>query len=124
MADQESDMTKQPILPYYAKTFKESDILSLRFIADATDSNGLAASKSKIRVPVTFRNTRTGAVYEAILSNAGDYKFTFRSDGTVFTAGVEGEWGYFQVPLGLEMKLGQRNPFNSRVLISPYNNAT
>lgn len=112
-------MSKLPILPYFSKTFKENDILALHVITDATD--GLDISDSKVRIPVTFRNTRTGAVYEALLTPKD---MTFKADGTTFTNGVEQEWGYYQVPLGLELKLGQKNAFNSRVLISPYDDTT
>lgn len=118
MSDQETDITKQPIMPLYGKVFNEDDYLVLHVTSDATD--GLDASDSKVRVPVTFYNTRTGAEFDATLGYAGVYKFTFVADATTFTAATEKEWGYFQIPAGLKAKLGQKNPFNSRVLISPY----
>ncbi len=118
MSDQETDITKQPILPYYEKLFYKDDYLIVTVTTDATD--GLNASASKVRVPITFRNIRTGAITDASLGYAGPQKFVFVADGTIFTAAVEKDWGEFQIPAGLELKLGQRNPFNSRVLISPY----
>jgi len=119
MGDNETDITKQPILPHYnSPVFKKDDYLTISLISDANAAIG--ASVSKIRLPVTIRNTRTGAVTDTTLGYAGVLKFTFVADGTSFIAATEKEWGYFQIPAGLELKLGHKNSFNSRVLISPY----
>ena len=122
MSDNETDITKQPILPHYnSPLFKKDDYLTISLVTDATD--GIVASSSKVRVPVTIRNTRTGAITDTTLGYAGVLKFTFVADATTFTAATEKEWGYFQIPAGLELKLGQKNSFNSRVLISPYDDS-
>jgi len=118
MEANKTDPTKLPILPKYNKVFSQDDLLVLHLMTDGTD--GIDASDSKVQVPVTFENTRTGAVYDATIGYAGEYKFTFVADATAFTAAVDKEWGYFRIPAGLRMKLGQKNSFNSRALISPY----
>jgi hypothetical protein len=119
MKDNPTDMTKLPVLPYYGVVFKEQDYLAIEVKTDAADGLDASDSALLIRVPVTCRNKRTGAIYETSIGYAGNDKFTFVADGTLWAAGELKEFGYYQVPYGVELKLGQKNPFNSRVVIVP-----
>jgi hypothetical protein len=118
MEAQKDEFDKLPILNYYKKRFEPYDYLAIELIVDSSD--GIDYTDSYIEVPVTFRNKRTGQVFEDTLTVAGDRKFTMLADATAFVAGQLKEWGYFQIPDGLELKLGHKEKFNSRVLIVPY----
>jgi len=120
MSDNETDITKNPILPKYSKVFEENDYLVLQINSDAALALSTTDSAAKIRVPVTMFNKRTGQPFESHIMGTvnSQYHFTFTDATTV--AGVYYTWGIFQLPLGLRMKLGTANAFNSKVLISPY----
>lgn len=118
MNDQSDEFDKLPILPYFQKTFNPYDYLCIELITEGSD--GVDYTDSKIEVPVTFKNLRTGQVFEDTLRVAGDRKFTMLADATAFVATQLKEWGYFQIPDGLQMKLGMKEKFNSRVLIAPF----
>lgn len=106
-----ADITKLPIMPKYNKVFDENDFLILDVMPD-TGAAIINASSTAI-VPVTMYNKRTKQKFESQIGKAGQYKFTF-TDGTTVT-GVYYQFGVFQLPLGLQMKLGQDNAFNSKV---------
>jgi len=66
-----------------------------------------SANLHQIRVPVTFRNVRTGVVYEKTL-NYADFTTHFASDvaSPVMIAGIWYDWLSYTVPAQSEMKLG------------------
>jgi hypothetical protein len=106
------DVTKLPILPKYNKVFDENDYL----ILDVMPTTGAAIVDAGciIRVPVTMYNKRTKQKFESVVdARAGQYHFTLTA-GTTVTS-VYYQFGVFQLPLGVQMKLGQDNAYNSKV---------
>lgn len=106
------DMTKLPILPKYQKVFDENDYLILDVMPDT--GAAIVDAGSIIFVPVTMYNKRTKQKFESVIhSRAGQYHFTLTAGTTV--TGVYYQFGTFQLPLGLQMKLGLDNAYNSKV---------
>jgi hypothetical protein len=108
-----NDVTKLPIVPKYSKVFDENDYLILDVMPDT--GHAVANASCTCVVPVTMYNKRTKQKFESQIGKAGQYAFTF-TDGTTVT-GVYYQFGVFQLPLGLQMKLGQDNAFNSKLNI-------
>jgi hypothetical protein len=118
MSDNETDITKNPIIDKYSKIFEENDYLILQFAEDTATATTASNMGAKCRVPVTMFNKRTLQKFVTHITYGGPYSFTF-TDATG-VAKVYFNWGLFQVPLGMRMKLGWDNAYNSKVLISPY----
>lgn len=81
---------------------KEDDKLVLMFKPDADIASG--SDILTLRIPVTFRNIRTGVVYEKTLVG-GD----FEDDGTIDKVCTAGDWvdlDEYIVPAQSELKLG------------------
>lgn len=122
-------MDKLPILNYYAggKKFLPKDYLTIDVLSSVGTSihtaQGSPAGLSKIEVPATAYNTRTGGrTYPIKITGRGGtgYKFTWVTEATYETiiVGQRKEIAYFQVPDGLRFVLGFKNAFNSRILMS------
>jgi hypothetical protein len=117
MSDNLTDITKLPIMEKYSTLFREGDYLLLQIAEDTAAALSAVTTATNFRVPVTMRNIRTGQVFPSVIGYYGTNKFTF-TDATG-VASVYYTWGKFQLPLGLNMKLGQDNAYNSKVLINP-----
>lgn len=100
-----SDPQQMPKVKKHLSTvLKQDDKLVLMFNSDGAQT-GAASDLLTLRIPVTFRNVRTGVVYEKTLV-AGD----FAGDGDMSTqnlvAGTWTELDYYTVPAQSELKLG------------------
>lgn len=116
---QKSDLTKMPICPYVNRpVFKPKDYLVLRLKPDGADT--IVLTSSTVYIPVTFRDVRTGAVYERYLTGTDFSENDGGTDGIAYAAAQEMDFAYYQVPDGVEMKLGHRIAQNSRICIAMY----
>jgi hypothetical protein len=101
-------------LPKYNKVFDENDYLILDVMPDT--GAAIADAGTIAMIPVTMYNKRTKQKFESFIhARSGQYHFTLTAGTTV--TGVYYQFGVFQLPLGLQMKLGCDNAFNSKVNI-------
>lgn len=123
MKDQLTDPTKMAICPYVNRpVFKPDDVLMIRLKAVGADT--IVLSSSTVRIPVTKRDIRTGAVYDDVLVE-GDFAETDGgTDGLAFAAAEEGDFAKYTVPAGTEMKLGHKIAQNSRICVVPYDDTS
>ena len=119
MSDNETDPTKMTICPFHERPlFREKDLLIISLKAVGSDTIELA--DSKIRIPVTMWDSRAKVEQTKNLTKHDFAEVDGGTDGIAFVAGVEADFAKFEVPSGMKMLLGQRNPINSRIMISPY----
>ena len=83
---------------------KQDDKLVLMFNSDGAQT-GAASDLLTLRIPVTFRNVRTGVVYEKTLV-AGDFDGDGDMSAQNLVAGTWTELDYYVVPAQSELKLG------------------
>jgi len=117
-----------PIMNYYAggKKFNPKDYVTIDVVSTVGTSihtaQGSPAGLSKLEIPATAYNTRTGGkTYPIKLTGrGGEYKFTWVTEATYETivVGTRAEIAYYQVVDGLRFVLGHKNAFTSRALIS------
>ena len=121
---EELEKDKRPIMPYYAggKKFLPKDYLTVDVESSVGTSihyaEGSPAGVSRVRIPMTAYNRRTGGKsYPIVIGNRTVPLMTMDSVATYTTivVGTRKEFGYYQIPDGLEMVLGQKNAFNSRI---------
>lgn len=125
MSANETDITKQLIMPFInSPVFKKDDklVIWLKTVAaDVVEVNPDDVDlTAKVQIPVTIRNIRTGVISRTYLNGAD---FTDLSTSPSFAAGVGKEWCQHTILAGNEMKLGHKYAFNSRVMISPYDDS-
>ena len=83
---------------------KQDDKLVLMFKTDGAQT-GAANDELTLRIPVTFRNIRTGVVYEKTLV-AGDFAGDGDMSAQNLVVGVWAELEYYVIPAQSELKLG------------------
>jgi len=100
-----NDPQKMPKVKKHLSTvLKQDDKLVLMFNSDGAQT-GAASDALTLRIPVTFRNIRTGVVYEKTLV-AGDFAGDGDMSAQNLVAGVLTELDYYTVPAQSELKLG------------------
>jgi len=100
-----NDPQKMPKVKKHLSTvLKQDDKLVLMFNSDGAQT-GAASDVLTVRIPVTFRNIRTGVVYEKTLV-AGDFAGDGDMSAQNLVAGVLTELDYYTVPAQSELKLG------------------
>jgi len=100
-----NDPQKMPKVKKHLSTvLKQDDKLVLMFNSDGAQT-GAANDALTVRIPVTFRNIRTGVVYEKTLV-AGDFAGDGDMSAQNLVAGVLTELDYYTVPAQSELKLG------------------
>jgi len=100
-----NDPQKMPKVKKHLSTvLKQDDKLVLMFNSDGAQT-GAASDALTVRIPVTFRNIRTGVVYEKTLV-AGDFAGDGDMSAQNLVAGVLTELDYYTVPAQSELKLG------------------
>ena len=100
------------------RVFKENESVCISLILVAED--GIDYTDSIVEVPITTKDVKTGEKGEIWLGNSGQHQFTFVADGTIFQAGVQKLWAYWDVPKGMNAVLGHKTAFTSRLYIIPY----
>ena len=102
-----SDPQQMPKVKKPLSTVLKQDDKLVVMLKSPTLTVAGAANLHQIRVPVTFRNIRSGVVYEKTL-NYGDFETSFESDviSPIMAAGVWYDWLTYTVPAQSEMKLG------------------
>ena len=97
---QQMPKVKKPL----STILKQDDKLVLMFKSDGAQT-GAANDDLTLRIPVTFRNVRTGVVYEKTLVS-GDFAGDGDMSAQNLVAGVWTELDYYTVPAQSELKLG------------------
>ena len=107
---------KLPIVDFFMrkKIWRQGDIMYIDWEPVGTDDWVVASSI--MSVPVTFKNMRTGNYEEAEIELVGKYAWTTTLVGT---AGVRVEICKYVIPDGMQMVLGHKRAFNSRLLLNP-----
>lgn len=119
MSNQETDLTKQVVMPFINKpVYREDDKLVIWLKCVASDT--VVLSSSKVQIPVTTRNTRTGVINRTYLDENDFSEVDGGTDGIAFVADTGAEFASYTIPAGVELKLGHVYSFNSRIMISPY----
>jgi hypothetical protein len=118
---------KLPILNYYSggKKFHPKDYLSVDVVSTVGTTihyaQGSPAGLSKIEIPCTAWNTRTGGKTYPIkvAGRAGNFLMLWNTVATYETIVLakRAELASYQVEDGLRFVLGHANAFNSRILI-------
>ena len=102
-----TDPQQMPKVKKHLSTvLKEDDKMLIRIKPVGAQVVG-AANLHEIRIPVTFRNIRSGVVYEKTL-NYADFTTFFASDvaSPVMVANQWYDWLVYTVPAQSELKLG------------------
>ncbi len=104
----ESDPQKMPkVKKGLSPVMREDDRLALMFRPDAAYTADKTADVITLRVPVTFRNIRTGVVYEKTLTaldfNSAD---KYMPEDTAMSAATWYIVDYYTIPAQSEIKLG------------------
>jgi hypothetical protein len=99
---QQMPKVKKPL----STILKQDDKLVIMLKAAGAQVVG-SANLHQVRIPVTFRNVRTGITYEKTL-NYADFTTKFASDlaSPVMIAGNWLDWLEYTIPAQSEMKLG------------------
>ena len=107
----------QPIVDYHKgrKTFRTGDILFIDALVDASDDWVVATSK--ISVPVTIKNTRTGKKEDAELELTGKYALTTSADSLVTLSTARLRIAWYTIPEGMALVLGKQRAHNSRLMV-------
>ena len=121
--DGKADSRLLPVVPYRPtpRIFKSKDYLEIHLILPSADT--IVTADSYVRVPVTIKNTRLNVKNPDFVTaglTKGAREFSDNSDGLVFLANAEKMAWYYQVPDNTELVIGHVAPFNSRMLIAPY----
>ena len=121
--DGKSDSRLLPVVPYRPtpKIFKSKDYVEIWLVLP--DADTVVTADSYVRVPVTIKNTRLKTKHPDFITaglTKGAREFSDNSNGLAFLAGTEKMAWYYQVPDGTELVIGHLTPFNSRMLIAPY----
>ena len=111
--DISTDPRQQIIMPKSKDMLEEDDklILEVNLMAASNVDYGSAEAWTKIRIPVTVRNKRTGTVFERILRHP-DFA---SADVTIGTANVWQAIGTYTVSAQEQVKLGWNIAENSRI---------
>lgn len=100
-----SDPQQMPKVKKHLSTvLKQDDKLVLMFKSDGAQT-GAASDLLTLRIPVTFRNVRTGVVYEKTLV-AGDFTGDGDMSAQDLVVGTWAELDSYVVPAQSELKLG------------------
>ena len=107
------------------RIFKPKDYLEVHLTCVGSDT--VVTAGSYVRIPVTMKNLRTGDKYPTFLTGgltAGANAVSDNGAGLVMVAGEKKMAWYYRILDGMEMVIGHEAPFNSRVLISAYDDTT
>ena len=121
--DGKADVRLLPFVPYRPKPriFKSKDYLEIHLILP--DADTIVTADSYVRVPVTIKNIRLNEKHPDFVTagkTVGAREFSDNSDGLAFLAGEKKMAWHYQVPDGTDLVIGHVVPFNSRMLIAPY----
>lgn len=101
----ETDMQKMPKVKKHLSTIlREDDKLVIQVKADTDVAVDVDDDDQKIMVPVTFRNTRTGTVYEKTLAY-GDFTAKVAAD-TTLKSGIWYDYLTYTIPAQSQLKIG------------------
>ena len=113
--DISTDPRQQLIVPKSRDFLQEDDKILIEYSAMAASSvdYDAAEANTKVRIPVTIRNKRTGSIYERILRHP-DFA---SADVTISTANTWTQIGSYTVSAQEEVKIGWNIAENSRMYI-------
>ncbi len=97
------------------RVFRKGDILYVDALVDASDDWVVATSR--MQIPVTIKNTRTGKYEDADIELTGKYKFTTAADTLVTLSTARLRIATYTIPEGMSLVLGKQRAHNSRLLV-------
>jgi len=103
----ETDPQKMPKVKKNRSTiFKEDDKLLVRMKAVGSETSDIDQFTPEVRIPITFRNARTGVVYEKTLYYSDFTDLLVAAGDQTLAAGQWYDWLTYTIPAQSELKLG------------------